>query len=112
MFLSDRAKAYELGQISAEAERHDRNRGAHPSKKGPLVSGVVTVTLDHETNLGDSVKRSRDPARIIHNANARVLDRNVMPAAIDTNLVFTISLKRSTQILQVSTSSPADYPIF
>jgi hypothetical protein len=28
------------------------------------------------------------------------------------NLVFTISLKRSTQNLQLSTSSPADYPIF
>jgi hypothetical protein len=35
-----------------------------------------------------------------------------MLEAVYTNLVFTISLKRSTQILQLSTSSPADYPIF
>ena len=28
------------------------------------------------------------------------------------DLVFTISLKRSTQNLQLSTSWPADYPIF
>ena len=35
-----------------------------------------------------------------------------MLEAVDTDLVFTISLKRSTQNLQLSTSSPADYPIF
>jgi len=35
-----------------------------------------------------------------------------MPEAVSTDLVFTISLKRSTQNLQLSTSSPADYPIF
>ena len=33
-----------------------------------------------------------------------------MPA-VHADLVFTISLKRSTQNLQLSTSSPADYPI-
>ena len=32
--------------------------------------------------------------------------------AVRTDLVSTISLKRSTQNLQLSTSSPADYPIF
>jgi hypothetical protein len=32
--------------------------------------------------------------------------------AVRTDLVFTISLKRSTQNLQLSISSPADYPIF
>jgi hypothetical protein len=31
--------------------------------------------------------------------------------AVTADLVFTISLKRSTQNLQLSTSSPADYPI-
>jgi hypothetical protein len=36
----------------------------------------------------------------------------LMLEAVDTDLVFTISLKRSTQNLQLSTSSPADYPIF
>jgi hypothetical protein len=35
-----------------------------------------------------------------------------MLEAVPTDLVFTISLKRSTQILQLSTSSPADYPIY
>jgi len=35
-----------------------------------------------------------------------------MLKAVDTDLVFTISLKRSTQNLQLSTNSPADYPIF
>jgi len=34
-----------------------------------------------------------------------------MLEAVPTDLVFTISLKRSTQILQLSTSWPADYPI-
>jgi hypothetical protein len=32
-------------------------------------------------------------------------------AALLLDLVSTISLKRSTQNLQLSTSSPADYPI-
>jgi len=36
----------------------------------------------------------------------------LMLEAVDTELVFTISLKRSTQNLQLSTSLPADYPIF
>jgi hypothetical protein len=36
----------------------------------------------------------------------------LMLEAVDTDLVFTISLKRSTQNLQLSTNSPADYPIF
>ena len=35
-----------------------------------------------------------------------------MLEAVQPNLVSTISLKRSTQNLQLSTSSPADYPIF
>jgi hypothetical protein len=36
----------------------------------------------------------------------------LMLEAIPTDLVFTISLKRSTLNLQLSTSWPADYPIF
>jgi hypothetical protein len=35
----------------------------------------------------------------------------LMLEAVPTDLVFTISLKRSTQNLQLSTSWPADYPI-
>src|SRR5882762_8223725 len=57
------------------------------------------------------------PARVIHNADAGLLDRYVqsskmvhaallllMLEAVTTDLVFTISLKRSTQNLQLSTS--------
>jgi hypothetical protein len=36
----------------------------------------------------------------------------LMLEAIPTDLVFTISLKRSTLNLQLSTSWPADYPIY
>jgi hypothetical protein len=35
-----------------------------------------------------------------------------MLEAANADLVFTISLKRSTQNRQLSTSCPADYPIF
>jgi hypothetical protein len=35
-----------------------------------------------------------------------------MLEAVTADLVFTISLKRSTQNLQLSTSWPADYRIF
>jgi len=61
---------------------------------------------------------------MLYIADARLLDRNVqsrkmvhaallllMLEAVTTDLVFTISLKRSTPNLQLSTSSPADYPI-
>jgi hypothetical protein len=36
----------------------------------------------------------------------------LMLEAVTTDLVSTISLKRSTQNLQLSTSWPADYPIY
>jgi hypothetical protein len=36
----------------------------------------------------------------------------LMLETVAADLVFTISLKRSTQNLQLSTSWPADYPIF
>jgi len=36
----------------------------------------------------------------------------LMLEAANADLVFTISLKRSTLNLQLSTSWPADYPIF
>jgi len=36
----------------------------------------------------------------------------LMLEAANADLVFTISLKRSTLILLLSTNSPADYPIF
>jgi hypothetical protein len=36
----------------------------------------------------------------------------LMLEAANADLVFTISLKRSTPILLLSTNSPADYPIY
>src|SRR6202022_4953903 len=64
-----------------------------------------------------------DPARVIHNADAGLLDRYVQSAkmvhaallllmleAVTTDLVFTISLKRSTQNLQLSTSWAGRFP--
>jgi hypothetical protein len=36
----------------------------------------------------------------------------LMPEAANADLVFTISLKCSTLNIQLSTNSPADYPIF
>src|SRR5262249_15197164 len=66
-----------------------------------------------------------DLACVIHNADARLLDRNVqsskivhaallllMLEAVFTDLVFTISLKRSTQNLQLSTSCRPITPSF
>src|SRR2546428_1994012 len=66
-----------------------------------------------------------DLACVIHNADARLLDRNVqsskmvhaallllMLEAVFTDLVFTISPKRSTQNLQLSTSCRPITPSF
>jgi hypothetical protein len=36
----------------------------------------------------------------------------MLEARYNGDLVFTISLKRSTQTLQLSTTTPADYPIY
>jgi hypothetical protein len=65
-------------------------------------------------------------ARVIHNADTRLLDRNVqsgkmvhvallllmLEAAANADLVSTISQRRNTPNLLLSTSGPADYPIF
>ena len=80
--------------------------------------------LSIDEHLGN-LHLPNDLARVIHNAGAGLLDRYVqsskmvhaallllMLEALPTDLVSTISLKRSTQNLQLSTSSPADYPIF
>jgi hypothetical protein len=63
-----------------------------------------------------------DLAQVIHNADAGLLDRYVQSSKMvhaallllmlevaNARRRFTISLKRSTQNLQLSTSSPADY---
>src|SRR6266704_3813922 len=88
---------------------------------------VIGVTQHRQQCFGFAryLHFSNDLARVIDNADARLLDRYVqsskmvhaallllMLEAVTTDLVFTISLKRSTQNLQLSTSWPADYPIF
>src|SRR6266566_113725 len=88
---------------------------------------VVSEVLQHRQQCFRFARHlyfPNDLACVIHNADARLLDRNVqsskmvhaallllMLEAVHTDLVFTISLKRSTQNLQLSTNSPADYPI-
>src|SRR5664279_4043371 len=87
--------------------------------------GGVPQNLQQSFRLARYLHFPYDPTRVIHNADAGLLDRYVqsskmvhaallllMLEAVTTNLVSTISLKRSTQNLQLSTSSPADYPIF
>src|SRR5262249_32741845 len=82
-------------------------------------------------NLQQSFRLTRHPrfphdlARIIHDADACLLDRHIesskivhvallllMLEAAYADLAFIISLKRSTLFLQLSTSGQADYPIF
>jgi hypothetical protein len=88
-----------------------------------VVGGVVQYR-QQRLRFAGYLHFSNNLARVIHNADAGLLDRNVqsskivhaallllMLEAVDTDLVFTISPKRSTQNLQLSTSSPADYPI-
>src|SRR5664279_1220593 len=95
-------------------------------QSNPLEAvGWVPQSLQQSLRLAGYLRFPHDPACVVHNADAGLLDRYVqsskmvhaallllMPEAIHTDLVSTISLKRSTQNLQLSTSSPADYPIF
>src|SRR5271166_3768642 len=109
-----------------------RKRAVKPLRKrsgfqaNPLE--VIAGVLQHRHQsvwLARHLHFPNDPASVIHNADARVLDRYVqsskmvhaallllMLEAVNADLVFTISLKRSTQNLPLSTTSPADYPIY
>src|SRR5206468_12199456 len=90
---------------------------------GPASSPIRLKRHRVPQNLQQSFRLARylhfphDPARVIHNADAGLLDRYVqstkmvhaallllMLEAVTTDLVFTISLKRSTQNLQLSTT--------
>jgi hypothetical protein len=79
--------------------------------------GGVPQNLQKGFGLARYLHFLHDPARVIHNADAGLLDRYVqstkmvhaallllMLEAVTTDLVFTISLKRSTQNLQLSTT--------
>src|SRR5215470_9000430 len=110
--------------FSESAEQPLRQWPSFQSNSLEVVGGV-------RQHRQESVRFTRqlhfphDPARVIHNADTRLIDRNVqsskmvhaallllMLEAVTHGPRFTISLKRSTQNLQLSTSSPADYPIF
>src|SRR6266403_1592866 len=89
---------------------------------------LVDLRLQHRLQSVRFARHLRFPndlARVIHNADAGLLDRNVqsskmvhaallllMLEAVTTDLVSIIGLKRSTPNLQLSTRTPADYPIF
>src|SRR5271163_4980481 len=79
--------------------------------------GGVPQNLQQGCRFARYLHFLHDPACVIHNADAGLLDRYVQSAkmvhaallllmleAVTTDLVFTISLKRSTQNLQLSTS--------
>src|SRR5258705_13798059 len=79
--------------------------------------GGVPQNLQKGFRLARYLHFLHDPARVIHNADAGLLYRYVqstkmvhaallllMLEAVTTDLVFTISLKRSTQNLQLSTT--------
>jgi hypothetical protein len=79
--------------------------------------GGVSQNLQQGSRFARYLHFLHDPACVVHNADAGLLDRYVqstkmvhaallllMLEAVSTDLVFTISLKRSTQSLQLSTS--------
>ena len=96
-----------------------------PAQDPLEVVGRVTQYPQQIFRFARCLHFPNNSACVIHNANAGLLDRYVqsskmahaallllMLEAETTDLVFTINLKRSTQNLQLSTKSPADYPIY
>src|SRR4029434_11241104 len=89
------------------------------------VVGRVLQNRQQRFRFACNLQFPNDLACVIHNADARLLDRNVqspkmvhaallllMLEAVTTDLVSTISLKRSTQNLQLSTSCRPITPSF
>src|SRR5271156_3545982 len=106
------------------AEQPLRQRSSFQPNSLKVVGGV-REHLEQNFRLTNHLHFPNDLARVIHNADAGLLDRHIqsskmvhaallllMLEAAHADLVFTISLKRSTQNLQLSTSWPADYPIY
>jgi hypothetical protein len=106
------------------AEKPLRKRPSFQATSHEVVGGV-RQRRQQRLGFARNLHFPNDPSRVIHNADAGLLDRYVqsskifhaallllMLEAAHTVPRFTISLKRSTQILQLSTRSPADYPIF
>src|ERR1700693_1636315 len=98
------------------AEKPLRQRPGFQPDPLEVVGGVLQHS-QQSVRFARYLYFPHDPACVIHNADTRFLDRNVqsskmvhaallllMLEAAITDLVFTISLKRSTQNLQLSTS--------
>src|SRR6478736_3416960 len=107
---------YRQAHFGKRAEQPLRQRSSFQSSSLEAVGGVLQHR-QQRCRLARHLHFTNDLARVIHNADARVLDRNVqsskmlhaallllMLEAAQRGPRFTISLKRSTQILQLSTS--------
>src|SRR5665213_271254 len=103
-------------RFGESAEQPLRQRSSFQSNPIEAVGGV-RQHRQQSVRFARHLHLTHDLARVIHNADARVLDRNVqstkivhaallllMLEAVHHGPRFTISLKRSTQILQLSTS--------
>src|SRR5271169_6159952 len=106
------------------AEEPLRQRPSFQSNSLEVVGGVLQHR-QQRLGFARNLHFPNELARVIHNADAGLLDRYVqsskmvhaallllMLEAAKARPRFTISLKRSTQNLQLSTSWPADYPIY
>src|SRR5271163_2187549 len=111
------------GCFGERAEQPLRQRPSFQSNSLEVVGGVLQHG-QQRFGFARNLHFPNDFARVIHNADAGLLDRYVqsskmvhaallllMLEAAKARPRFTISLKRSTQNLQLSTSWPADYPI-
>src|SRR5947209_2622370 len=101
-----------------------RQRSSFESNSLEAIDGV-RQHLQQGFRLTRHFRFPHDLARIIHDADARFLDRHIesskighvallllMLEAADADLAFIISLKRSILIFRYPTSRQADYPIF
>src|ERR1700740_3305234 len=111
-------------RFGERTEKPLRQRPGFQSNSLEVVGGVVQYR-QQRFRFARFLHFPNDLARVIHNADADLLDRYVqsskmvhaallllMLEAVDTDLVFTISLKRSTQNLQLSTSRRPITPSF
>src|SRR6476661_5834108 len=106
-------------RFGERAEQPLRQRSSFQSNPLEVVGGVLQHR-QQRLGLARYLHFPNDLARVIHNTDAGLLDRNVQSskmvhAALLLLMLeavrFTISPKRSTQNLQLSISWPADYPI-
>src|SRR4029077_11747947 len=114
---------YRQARFSESAEQPLGQRSGFQSNPLEAVGGV-RQHRQQRLGLARHLNFTNDLARVIHNADAALLDRNVqsskmlhaallllMLEAAQRGPLFTISLKRSTQILQLSTSRrPISWP--